>query len=645
MNLSTKTRIDLVKSYYFVFKYSVMPQLQDLRPVYFLLSLLITLQSFQSCSSEEDNPNQDEKPRESIDIQLNISNNVVLTTSTIEVSVSDKVDVDRVNLYFDGALLESFSNLPYNLSIDPKSYEDGNHELKVEAIKDNIIVGSKTLTVKIDNTGPTLALENIIENQVICGEEIILPQVTDQISGVSRLNIFFNDTEIFSFENSSEFSFSINTDNLDPGLGTLKLVAEDTVGNISTYSVNIEIVKQVLKLVFPDNFVRVGTEKTHVILSDGEGAVLDYTTHSSGVTETLTLCSGINLHDESEYMLTFVDDFNGQVMRFYVYGNLTKSMVGPEIRLAERSAPLGVNIVDLELPDYEDGFYVRTTTPWSSMIYYNNTLSGHTSTNFPIPELGTNKSFVMNFNENIEQSYKWAFIDDIHTKLSLTAEDFNSSEVVHNNLVINGSLSSPFLSIYGFENETHYNNMSTPHMLYWNPSLNGSTGNEYSYPDIFDHILYSTKVENYGVDGVGQPPTSLTIPNQNISYQFTNNEINFTGVPNYEVGRIRLENFDDAHITVEFIFDGQKEIIPVPKLPTNLFASNIEQVFADNLLEITQGTAESYEGIEDYGGYISNILVPSVPFYIASPKRERIFASSLGPSLLPIIEFPFFERL
>lgn len=617
-------------------------------PTFFCTIFLI---SFYACSGEETEENISEEtinePGENAvevdegDIIINIEQNTVIKNSTIEVTLRNDANIDSIKLFFDENLLGSLSSPPYTFQFDPNSYSDGDYRLKVEVLSGNEVIASKILETKIDNTGPSLIIETLNEDQKICGEIELVPQITDEISEVSKVEVFLDEDTVEVFENTSDFSFILNQVNHESGNRKLKFVMEDTVGNVSKDSLNIVLSKEVVSLRFPDNFVRKGADKLHAILSKQDGEFLDVVTHSSGVAETLSLCAPANLDNNEEYILTFVEDFQSTIFHFYVYGNLTKTIVGEEIRLPQRSASLSIASVDLEFPENEPDFYLRSATPWSSMVFFDNKLSGYVSKTFTVDALGFDKAFVMNFNRDLGRSYQWAFIENIDERTSLLATDFSSANVKHDFLNVNGTSSSPFLSIYGFESEAHYRAMNG-HMIYWNPLLNSLNSNDYSYADIFDYTLYSIKVDRYGVDGAGSPPESISVPSGSVFYSFLNNKIEFNGQSDFEIGRVRLENRENEPIVVEFIFDGQKSDVIIPQLPEGLFSQSVHEVFEMEKLEAVQGTAENYENISDYKEYISKILVPGVPFYLVAPKRERIFAQQ---GLLPIFEFPFYERL
>ena len=76
------------------------------------------------------------------------------------------------------------------------------------------------------------------------------------------------------------------------------------------------------------------------------------------------------------------------------------------------------------------------------------------------------------------------------------------------------------------------------------------------------------------------------------------------------------------------------------EIPEGLFPEAVTEIFANKAFEVKQGAAENYSTFNSYQDYIENVLVPSVPFYISSPFRERIFKSE-SAQWSPSYEFPF----
>jgi hypothetical protein len=610
----------------------------------FLLCLI-----FFSCSKQENNnvPTDNENATVVInpqDIELSIEDNSYLEPGKILIKLPEDVSHDMINVYLNSELIQELPDDSLSFEITLNNFADGAYVMKIEIIAKDKVIGTKSLNIKIDNNGPEVDFGYLLENNFVCGRMVLLPDIADQVSKVSSVKVFWGQEEIEQLSSTnSDYSFELDSSSLPLGEKYLKLEMQDERGNLTKDSVLVNLAKKITQINFPDGFVRPGVDEIHVILSESDGTYVSSVTHSSGVAETLSICSTVELDQSSEFILTFVSDFEDVVYGIYPYHNLTLNSVGSEINLAKRSGPTSTSTLEIELPDYKDGDYIRASGQWSSALnYQGNILSGHFSSNFTDESLESNNFFIMNFNPDIKESYKWAYIENPHTYFKLDDKDFNSNNVVNSDLNIVGSSLEPYLAVYGFENETHFNSLIT-HMLYWNPRLNKNNGFDYSYADIFYNVFYSIKVSNYSIEGLGHPPATVYVPNNSINYSFQNNKLSFSGLSDFEVGRAQLRNTDDAHIFVEMFFDGTSTEVVMPKLPEYL-GSHVVDIVNNGALEITQCVVENYTNISNYDEYITNIFVPSVPFYKVSPSREKVFKSSVSTSLLPMTEFPFHER-
>ena len=614
----------------------------------FLLSVMLLF----SCSKEDNGIQSDDIPIENEDItvsidaeaiEISIENNSYLISEVVTIALPPEVNHDFINVYLNSELIQKLTDNSLSFEIDFTDIQDGVYELKIEIIAANEVIGRKTLNVKIDYNGPVVDFGHLLDDNLICGNTILSPEIVDAVSKVSSVKVFLEQTQIAEFTNSADYSVVIDTQNLPLGERYLRFEMLDERRNMSQDSVQVKFAKKMLQINFPDGFVRPNVDEMHVILSKPDGSFVSSVTHSSGIAESLSICSTVEFEDTSEFILTFITDFQDKVYSIFPYHNLTLNSLGSEITLANRARPLSSKTVEIELPDYEEGDYIRSSGPWSSALnYQGNVLSGHFSSKFTYESLDTESFFIMNFNPDIERSYKWAFIENPHTFFKLKGDDFSSNNVVYSNLNIVGTGLAPFLSIYGFENESHFDSL-VAHMLYWNPRLNQSNGYDFGYPDTFYDIFHSVKVSNYSIEGLGAPPSIINVPDKTIDYTFENNKLSFSGSPDFEVGRAQFNNLDDAHVFVEMFFDGSSEELFMPELPSFL-GSQVVDIVNGGSLEIKQVVVEDYATIANYNEYISKIVVPSVPFYTVSPSRERIFKSSVSTSLLPMTEFPFHER-
>ncbi|WP_421802498.1 hypothetical protein [Flagellimonas sp.] len=604
---------------------------------------------FLGCSEQESNDAPPDIDNQEInldpqDIELSIQDGAYLEDEEILIGLPEGLNYGLIKVYVNSEVILELPKGELIFRVTPENFNDGIVEMKIEIIGNGKVIGTKVANIKIDNNGPQVDFGILIEDSSIC-EGLSLPlNISDQISEITSIKAFWGQEEIEQFSPmDSDFSFEFDSSKLGIGEQYLKLELEDARNNITVDSILVKLAKKITQINFPDGFVRPGVDEIHVILSASDGSFINSVTHSSGLAETLPICSDIEIGEADEFILTFVSDFEDVVYGIYPYHNLTLDAVGSEINLAKRSGGLSPGTVNIELPDYKEGDYIRASGQWSSALnYQGNILSGHFSRNYTLESLGSNKFFIMNFNPDIIESYKWAFIEDPHTVFKLEDKDFSANDVINSNIEMVGTNLDPFLAVYGFENETHFDAMVS-HMIYWNPRLNRFNGYDYSYANIFYDVLYSIKVSNYSIEGIGAPPSTVTVPNSSIDYSFQNNTLSFSGLPNFEVGRAQFRNTDNAHIFVEMYFNGASSDIVMPEMPEFL-GNQVTDIVNGGALDIVQCVAEDYTYINNYKEYITNIVVPSIPFYKVSPSRERIFKSSVSTSLLPMTEFPFYER-
>ena len=599
--------------------------------------------------TEEDSSNEKEKEIiQNILIELNIENDVVINSEEITITLTGDALISKLEVLMDNDIIHDFNAPPYTLIVETQQYEDGEHTFRVNAYADGKIIGTKTITIKIDNQGPILILDSISENEIICDEIQLSPSITDLVSSVEQLRVYLDDLLLLEKENTTDFTFSLNPQELPTGMGNLIFVMEDALGNVSKDSIAIGIANKFFKINFPNDFMRKNVEKVHVVISDIDGNYIDSKTHESGEIETLSFCTTEELNDNTEFTISFIHDFDNSIFNFYVYNNLTLNMLGNEITLNQKSGGLSPSFPKIKVPFFEAGYQMRASGPWNSLIYYDDELSGHVSTAFS-NDLATNMTFISYFNSDIENSYQWAFISDIQNRTSLVQEDFSNANVVTKTFDLNKRFQRPLVKITGYENEAMYRARSG-HLLYAD-YLQSSTSytKQYIFPDIFEYTTYWGQLLNYTFEGSGTIPATVTIPNSTVDYNFNNQQLSFSGLPDFEVGRLRLVGIrsgtgltspENPSVQLEFIFDGQNTNPTIPEIPEGLFPEAVTEIFANKAFEVKQGAAENYSTFNSYQDYIENVLVPSVPFYISSPFRERIFKSE-SAQWSPSYEFPF----
>jgi len=352
-------------------------------------------------------------------------------------------------------------------------------------------------------------------------------------------------------------------------------------------------------------------------------------------------------------MLTFFEVFDNSIYNVFCYSNLSKNRIGNEITLKPRPLTNSYASINLSTSNLDLQGNIKASGQGYSMVNINNALSGTLTTSYA-NNLGSSKTLIKAYNNlSTTNDYKWAFIDHLENVSTLQPSDFSNNDVITNAINFNTTVYNQFLRIYGFEN-TDLMSVFSGHDIY--DSRMTSISNQeykYHYPDIFSNYFYSVLVNNYYKQGLGLPPESINAPNLYVNLSLTGNQINFQGISNYEVGKVRLRNetqagvntsINNPNITLEFIFDGTVNTVVIPKIPQGLFEGNIHEIFNNAEFLPIQAIAENYSSFNSYKDYLQNVFINSTPFYLSSSSRERVFSSSVSSHILPVWEYPYFTR-
>ncbi|MFC4721821.1 hypothetical protein ACFO5O_05790 [Geojedonia litorea] len=406
--------------------------------------------------------------------------------------------------------------------------------------------------------------------------------------------------------------------------------------------IDLDLGEEIVAIDFPDKFVNQNTS-LHVVLSDHNGNPLDVKTYSK-VKETLKLYTQESVNDNTQFSLTFINVVNDLVYNIYVYSNLTKPMLDGGIQFKPIGYATIGGFVNIETQNLNIDVLNAAGTGYS-MIKINNLLSGHYTSKFN-EDLGSKNIFIkyVDPTDIINNSYRWMFVDNIGAISLLSENNFRTDSVNVAHLQTNVPSQLPLLTLLGYENEILYNQISG-HQAYSDfvPAFGYGSNHYYSYANIFEKTSYSLCYSNYSLSGAGIPPAQVTVPEARVSSTFSNNTLTFSGVEGFEVGRIRLDN-SSLFVNIEFIFNGNSSEVTIPKIPDALVSENIKGAINTHQLRLVQAIAENYDTFNDYNQYINNVLKNSSPFYLSSPKRERICNSYISHLILPVVEFPYLER-
>jgi len=401
-------------------------------------------------------------------------------------------------------------------------------------------------------------------------------------------------------------------------------------------------------------------DKFHVIMSDSVGNLLDSITYfPSKVDKELELYTKKDFTTTTNFSLTFIDDHKAYINNYdffksyniFIYSNLNQQILGKEITLKNRIHSLTGGSIKAPIPFVKNKYILNTSGFGYSAVNSSNTLKGSFTHKFQ-DDLGSNKLFVKYYDPTSldVNRIKYALIkgwdDNGYGRITeLKESDFSSNGIELKYLTTNKPADTPILSIYGFENENFYEKLSG-HNVYGStlpPLWYGSNRYFYFHPNFFHETVFSLAFNNYSLFDVGLPPQTINVNDNSVTGSFTNNEISFNGLNNYEVGRATMDNYSN-NIRIEFIFNGASKKITIPQIPKGIISENAENLINNKSLRFVQIAAENYSTFKNYSEYLQNVFKNSSPFYLTSPKRERVYRSYGYKKFIPIFEFPLYER-
>lgn len=162
---------------------------------------------------------------------------------TVDVSATDNVGVNRVELYAGGALVASDIAAPYSFSWDTTSRADGGTTLVARAYDSAGNVASSTVNVNVANTAgsaditpPSVSIANPKSGAVVNGNVNVSVSASDNVA-VSNVSLYV-DGALAATGNSS-VSYNWNTRKSGKGSHTITATARDAAGNATSQSVQV----------------------------------------------------------------------------------------------------------------------------------------------------------------------------------------------------------------------------------------------------------------------------------------------------------------------------------------------------------------------------------------------------------------------
>ena len=257
-------------------------------------------------------------------------------------------------------------------------------------------------------------------------------------------------------------------------------------------------------------------------------------------------------------------------------------------------------------------------------------------------DLTTNKIYLSYFLDQSFTNYHYLFIDrPLAEDFQLEANNFVNANSTSGSISFTNFQQQPeiktSLTVYGYENENDVQK-NIYHTLWGQGTTNFSLPIIYSYNDSFYQYRHRLSIENFHTEGLGLPLEEYTIPNWTLNPVVQNNKVilNKTG-EGHSIGRISLQEDQEKDIYEwRILFDSEKtnEVV-IPKIPEQLQNIPFFTLYESNSFELQQTEISKFEGINNYGHYLSEIIKENRNINNYSDKKETIFQSN------PMIYFQF----
>jgi hypothetical protein len=197
-----------------------------------------------SGGDDGDQENDTEAPTVSITSQEDGS--TVSGTVEIQVSATDNVGIDKVELYIGDTLVGSDSQSPYTFSIDTTKYEDGTYTITAKAYDTSGNTAEASIKLTFDNeddsssedtTAPTVEITSPEDGSIVRGSTIYVYFTVSDNVGVTYAKVYV-DGYLYASGEISDGDYYVGI-SLTRGWHTITVKAYDAAGNEGEDSITI----------------------------------------------------------------------------------------------------------------------------------------------------------------------------------------------------------------------------------------------------------------------------------------------------------------------------------------------------------------------------------------------------------------------
>lgn len=564
-------------------------------------------------------------------------------------NVSDNEELSSVMVYVNSELFADIKDENYELNIDTKALQDGENNLRIEAKDPAGNTGSYTVNFIIDNTGPTLTLNSITENQILDEFILLQPEIVDAYSEVASVEVFLGDTSIFLFdENSNNYDMDFVPDNYSVGTTVFKLMAIDSLGNESVLEINIEILRLLIKVALPEGFLSPHWSGFWIFASEMNGVPI--AAKSVGAEDRIVkVHAPLEFDFDKKYMLTFLADENTNPNSFNritnIQGITRSSLSEINFNLPQRKTVVSNATVSMA------GFGTNETAAGDGLDYAFNHYSSETSGNFELTSLNTTNNASSDYFlystslEGFPYAYL-SFSEPLANESTINKTDFNTNTAISNaifNITNDPGISNSQLTVKGFRTNADLQNGIYHNIYSGSPQKVFGIEYEYYFCSNFDSYSHQLILDDYLTTRKGLPNNTYNIPDWSIDYLQNGNEITITkSGTEHVLGRLQLLPTIGEDYIMTILFDSQNtDIVTLPQIPEEMKDLYIYNVAQNQGFDLNQIHFSSYNAITSYTDYLDSIIKENRNENEVSDIVETKMKARNGTSGTPFKTFNF----
>ena len=170
---------------------------------------------------------------------------MVRGSTVVIASATDTTSVSKVEFYLDGALKATDTTSSYSFSWGTTQGSDGAHTLMTKAYDLAGNSTSRSISVTVDNTAPSVSVQNPLSGQSVSGMITVSFTAADsnkvQLVQLNLDGVRVASRALIPAQSSGSWVFSYDTSLVGNGQHTLEVVAYDVILNKGSRSVTVSV--------------------------------------------------------------------------------------------------------------------------------------------------------------------------------------------------------------------------------------------------------------------------------------------------------------------------------------------------------------------------------------------------------------------